>query len=446
MIKRNDLKDILHRASLNASKTSPDEAWEDMLASLDEHMPVKKKKRRFFWIFFLIGGLSAVTVGILLNSPNNKQSGTVITVLQPISSNSTSGNETASTTTEGKFMSVNHADTHYLTGKTSKLQHLPKEKANDRQGKTLIDKHATFVDKQMQKHKSVPGVHEPIAQPGMISHDIKRLSPYLVLASHTFLNTYMQIGLIDTTLPIEVPKRHMDKKDSVDKPDNGDKNRNIEKRHFAIGGTIGYTFNNFTATENRSSIPFFNSIYQAGKQASLSLYCRIPFSRFYQLQPELGIEPYSTNIQINYKTTGQNVFSRYNLKRMVYAQLGFSNYFEISKNLYITAGAYYAYAMPFYGAQRDMVRQGPGNMEQVMNSSYERTDFRKNVFGLRRNDLGVTGGIEYHIGRISTSIRVSRGFMDVTPETPSIFHNFNINCRLGYHFEFGKKPRNGPSK
>src|SRR5689334_14298078 len=58
MIRRNDLKDILYKASLDASKPEADEVWGDVLASLDEQLPVKKKKRRFLFIFLLLGGIT----------------------------------------------------------------------------------------------------------------------------------------------------------------------------------------------------------------------------------------------------------------------------------------------------------------------------------------------------------------------------------------------------
>lgn len=430
MIRRNDLKDILHRASLDASKPAADEVWAEVLAGLDEQMPVKRKKRRFLFVFFLLGGLALFpgiwTVTRYANTPANKGNDIQQTVVNDRHAHAGITND--------KTLPDNTAETKTLGGT----------------GKSLHEKSGSF----QAPHLPIPDVLPYKAG----------LYPYHNMHKDIIINERMTV-MHKTDIPFEpfieglylyddfgrkgfagltaeegktldsLQEKHKDtseKKDIPDKP--------VYKRNLAFGGTINYAFNNFTTRENRSSSQILNGMYQVYKQLGVNLYCRIPVTRLYQLQPEIGIEPYSTDIQINYRTPGESIFTRYNLKRMVYSQVGLSNYFEIKHNLYLSGGAYFSYALPVYGAQLDRVSQEPNKTEQVLSSAYEHKDFRSNVFGLRRSDYGVTAGIEYHFRHMTGSLRVCRGLTDVTPETPTMYHNFGLSVRLGYHFELRRKP------
>jgi hypothetical protein len=441
MIKPNDLKDILHRASLDATKPQMDEVWDEVLSNLDEQMPVKKRKRRFFFLFFLLSSLSLISSIFIISKytrsneiladKQNKQEEPQAAV----SGNNTHNNTSPS---QGDFpipAEAGSAQEHKLPKDTHTPDvHTPWKResdknTNDSQGRNLSPASNTFAAINTRSQAGVSNLPK-----GIIG--IEPFIPGLDLFDDFGKNLTNRISLLHLDTNLGAPKQN-----DTTKPKDKDSSNNPVKNmhHFAIGGSLVYSFNNFTSAENRSSHTLANGVYQFYKQLGLNLYCRIPMTLKYQVQPEISLQPYSTDIQINYRTPGQNVFTRYNLKRMVYAQVGISNYLEIRKNLYLTGGLYYSYAMPVYGAQLEKVSQGPNKMEEILSSSYERKDFRKNVFGLRRSDCGLSGGVEYHMKKYTGSLRVYRGFRDVTPETPSIYHNFNISLGLGYHFELKGK-------
>jgi len=453
MTKPNDLKDILRQAVFDASKPDMDEVWDDVLMQLDEQLPIKKKKRRFLFIFFFLSAITAFS-GVILIVKNSVHSDTKLSSnkSEPAVENSTIKGQQmpykevqqliekpVNSHTTIRYQKHENEETKIAGRKTSPqnqfqayqaYQQTP-EKPLAKRVKSALDKPANIFTENMLLDTQ----HEEINKSVLVeNNNIFRRS--LSLADlHPF---EILDKLYDLPLELMNGFASLNKKDSVT-PKNNDETDDTakrQKRKFSVGGTLAFNFNNFTTAENRLSGKFVNGVYQVGKQMGVNLYARMPITQQYQVQAELGFEPYSTNIQINYRTVGQTVFSRYNLHRMVYSQLGFSNYLEIRKDLYLHAGIYYALAMPVYGAQLDRVNQGANQSEEVLSSTYERRDFRKNVFDLRRHDFGFSGGIEYHIKRLSTGLRFYRGLTDVTPETPSLYHNFSISLRLGYHFEF----------
>jgi hypothetical protein len=448
MTRQNELRDILHKAARDASKVDPDEAWGDVLEQLDEHMPEKKKKRRFFFIFFFFGVLalfSGIMVNRYLRAPEHGiaiQSGSE----KIIRENALGSHLLERGSEKGNGHSVNSpplsaTDAPLISGKQTSTPGIKSKKTMGRTPEKELNRYR-FPRKSGNSGKidlSMPDDISTALNDGL--SPVPSLNPPQsdnidITGSHIDLIQQDKTGSDDEKTVEPGPENDsLIEKDSTkpkDKKDDEIKTR----RKFSVGGSIGYAFNNFTAAEKRFNSGFTNGIYQVAKQADLNLYCRIPFGKLYQLQPELGIEPYSTNIQINYRTPGFNTFTRYNLNRLLYARFGVMNYLEISRDLYLLGGLYYGYALPSYGAKLEMVSKTPHQPEQVLSSSYERSDFRKTVFDLRRSDFGLCGGLEYCKKRISGSVRLSRGMRDVTPETPSAYYNFNISLRIGYHFEF----------
>jgi len=433
----------LKKASLQASKPDMEEAWADLLADLDEQMPQKRKKRPFIYMMPILLCLTAMGSLVLLKpSPALTSSRSVIKTEEPIHV----GKGQGSLPPAGISSKVPHTpgtSQHILQAQEGNriFPSQPSRNIHTQQTSGALKRYAdpALLGK-------APGSSSRIALEDLIF--LADADSYDWLAPHYGKSiSFSTFENLQTDIADYIPSPEDMDNLLTQKPDTAKEEKNNtkdlvpvrKKRNFSIGGSLSYNFNNFTLNETRNSNKLINGAYQAYKQIGINAYCRIPLSHVWQVQPELGLEPQSTRIQINYRTEGLSTFTRYQVNRMLYTHLGFSGYFEVQRDVYLIGGVYCAYALPHYGARMEQINQEPGKDPVVLSSNYEHRDFRRNVFGLNRNDYGVLGGIEWHKGRLSSAVRFYRGLTDVTPETPTNYHNFNISLRFGYHLEFSKQ-------
>lgn len=456
MTKQNNLGHILRKASLQASKPDMEEAWNDLLVDLDEQMPQKRKKRPFIYLMPILLCLTAMGSLVLLEpSPALTSSQSVDKTEKP--TNAGKGHPSLPAAGVPSQISNEAVTDHHPAQQTGKTTQSLSTQASPPPSAGLGHiAHAASRPGSLHRIETPAIQSQPSPRPGLYSHEnliffadadsYDWLAPDFGNIRSLSASRKSQAELVDYIPSPEdmdnLAPATVQKTDNL-KEEKKNENNTPPKRpghKFAIGASLSYNFNNFTTNESRNSNKILNGAYQAYKQIGINVYCRIPLSRAWQVQPELGLAPQSTRIQINYHTEGLNTFSRYQINRMLYSNFGFSGYYEPKKmkNVYLIGGVYYAYALPHYGGKLEQVNQEPGKDPVVMSSMYEHRDFRKDVFGLNRNDYGILGGIEWHRGRLTSAVRFYRGLTDVTPETPTNYHNFNISLRFGYHLEFSK--------
>lgn len=431
----------MKRASLQASKPDMEEVWDELLTDLNEQMPQKRKKRPFIYMMPVLLCMTAIGSLVFLkptpaltSSLPAKQAEKPTQAGKGHASLPAAGAPSQTTQTPATVTAHNQNTVQaHLQGSVSNTYGSPHSVASGRNPR---------VSRQAQNAGNTKP--DPLHEDAFFFADADSydwLAPgYGRSAAHIFPLSLKTEAIEYIPSPEDMDKLVIRETDSVKEEKKDDKSIPPvrSRRNFSIGGSLSYNFNNFTSGENRSSSKIFNGAYQVYKQTGINVYCRIPLTHAWQVQPELGLEPQSTRIQINYRTEGLNVFQRYQINRLLYTHFGFSGYYELQKNVYLIGGAYYACALPHYGARMEQVNQEPGKDPTVLSSVYEHRDYRKDVFGLNRSDYGVLGGIEWHRGKLSTAIRAYRGLTDVTPETPTNYHNFNISLRFGYHLEFSK--------
>ena len=101
----------------------------------------------------------------------------------------------------------------------------------------------------------------------------------------------------------------------------------------------------------------------------------------------------------------------------------------LNKNLYFNSGLYFATNMKKVNALEQVIYKVE-NSEKVMSENYKKL---KNDFGVFKNDIGLTFGLEYHIKKFSISYNKNIGLVNVVKTNNYFVRNQNNVISLNFY-------------